>query len=348
MQEFDHAIADYSEELRLIDEAGANKASKIEPLINRGVMYMVKNDVDRAVADFSAAISIDRSSKFAFYDRGVAQGVKQNYDLAIADFTEAIRLDPHNAGFLVARADALRSRGRRDEAAADYKRALDENPGKEARQIAEAGLAQLAAASAKPAESPKPSPSASGPGPGATPAPPAAENPAANADAASCRNSSGDAAIAACNRAIASGRFTGRDLAQLFDKRGNERAGKPDWDGAIEDYSAAIKADPNDALAFSNRGYGWYQKKDYQRTLADENETIRLGGGNGAVFVLRGDAHRQLGHRDEAVADYYNGLNLHPDQAWTQTAQTGCRRSAPTRRLSMPTPAGADRRSAPR
>ncbi|NVN88279.1 MAG: tetratricopeptide repeat protein [Rhodopseudomonas sp.] len=322
-QDFDHAIADYDEGLRQIEQAGANKTSKSELLINRGVTQLVKKDFDRAIADLSAAIDIDPSAKFAFYNRGVAQSSKQNYDLAIADFTEAIKLDSHNAIFLLARADDLRSRGRRDEAAADYKRVLAENPGYIDRQIAEAGLAQLAADNAKPAETPKPSPSASGPSPGATPAPPAPENAAANADATSCRDSSGDAAIAACNRAIASGRSTGRELAQLFDRRGNERAGKQDWDGAIEDYSAAIKADPNDALAFSNRGYGWHQKKDYQRTLADENEAIRLGGGNGAIFVLRGEAHRQLGHRDEAVADYYNGLNLHPDQGWTQTAQAG-------------------------
>ena len=54
----------------------------------------------------------------------------------------------------------------------------------------------------------------------AGPKTPAIDPAAANADAASCQTSSGDAAIAACDRAIASGRFTGPDLALLFDRRG--------------------------------------------------------------------------------------------------------------------------------
>ena len=54
-------------------------------------------------------------------------------------------------------------------------------------------------------------------------------NPAAAApanDKQTCANVSGDAAIAACGRAIASRKFKGIDLAQLYYNRGVEYAAK--------------------------------------------------------------------------------------------------------------------------
>src|SRR5262245_6998580 len=54
-------------------------------------------------------------------------------------------------------------------------------------------------------------------------------SPAAGApanDKVTCANASGDAAIAACGRAIASRKFKGIDLAELYYNRGAEYAAK--------------------------------------------------------------------------------------------------------------------------
>jgi tetratricopeptide (TPR) repeat protein len=73
-------------------------------------------------------------------------------------------------------------------------------------------------------------------------------------DRTTCERASGDTALAACDRAIASGRYSGIELAKLHTNRGVERKRKGDLDGAIADYDAAIKLNPNDLFAFNNRG----------------------------------------------------------------------------------------------
>src|SRR5512140_2917773 len=63
-------------------------------------------------------------------------------------------------------------------------------------------------------------------------------------DAQACRQESGDAAISACNRAIASGRYQGRGLAELLDYRGFEYRRKRNYDRAMADYDEAIRVAP--------------------------------------------------------------------------------------------------------
>jgi tetratricopeptide (TPR) repeat protein len=65
-----------------------------------------------------------------------------------------------------------------------------------------------------------------------------------NEDNQACSKESGDVAIAACNRAINSRRFSGHALAIIYDNRGVEYYNKQDWDRAIADFSMTIKIDP--------------------------------------------------------------------------------------------------------
>ncbi|WP_027529212.1 tetratricopeptide repeat protein [Bradyrhizobium sp. WSM3983] len=73
-------------------------------------------------------------------------------------------------------------------------------------------------------------------------------------DADTCARQSGDAAIAACSRAIASGEFTGEELAKIYLNRGAEYKNKGDLDRAIADYSEAIRVDPKRVAVYINRG----------------------------------------------------------------------------------------------
>ena len=98
---------------------------------------------------------------------------------------------------------------------------------------------------------------------------------AAADDAATCHKASGAVAIAACDRAIASGQFTGIELAKLHTSRGVERKQAGDLDGAIADYDAAIKLNPKDFFAFNNRGNTWRDKGDLDRAIADFNAALQ-------------------------------------------------------------------------
>src|ERR1700761_9583648 len=60
--------------------------------------------------------------------------------------------------------------------------------------------------------------------------------PAAADDADTCTHGSGDDRIAACTRAINSGRWTGSGLAWAYLNRGKAYRDKADYDRAIQDY----------------------------------------------------------------------------------------------------------------
>ena len=60
---------------------------------------------------------------------------------------------------------------------------------------------------------------------------------AAADDSQTCWKESGDVAIAACSRAIKSGRFKGHALAVIYTNRGIEYSRKNDYDRAIADCS---------------------------------------------------------------------------------------------------------------
>src|SRR5437868_620968 len=65
--------------------------------------------------------------------------------------------------------------------------------------------------------------------------------PAAADDAESCQKESGDVAIAACSRAIASGQYKDRGLATLYYNRGTNYMYKGQHDRAIQDYDQTIR-----------------------------------------------------------------------------------------------------------
>src|SRR5262249_53448476 len=77
---------------------------------------------------------------------------------------------------------------------------------------------------------------------------------AAATDEQICAKESGDVAIAACTRAIASGMYKGERLAKIYDNRAAEYEAKGDHDRVIADCGQAIRADPRFAKTLARRG----------------------------------------------------------------------------------------------
>jgi tetratricopeptide (TPR) repeat protein len=115
-----------------------------------------------------------------------------------------------------------------------------------------------------------------------------AATPAAADDVDTCGKASGDEAIAACTRAINSGRYSGRQLAALFNNRCSEWNGKQERQGAIADCSQAIRLKPDHADAFYNRGNTYNAKGPYDRAIEDYNQAIRLNPNDACAFFNRG------------------------------------------------------------
>jgi tetratricopeptide (TPR) repeat protein len=63
-----------------------------------------------------------------------------------------------------------------------------------------------------------------------------------------------DVMIDACNTLIASGRWSGKDSAWLYNNIGKGYFFKADYQSALSNYDHALQLDPNDAYAYCGRG----------------------------------------------------------------------------------------------
>ena len=122
-EEFDSAIADYNEAIRL-NPGSAGVAHQ-----GRGRAWRGKKDYDKAMADCNEAIRLDPGHALAYYTRGVVWSDKKDYDKAIADYNEAIRLDPGYAHAYNGRGKTWSAKKDYDKAIADYNEAIRLYPG---------------------------------------------------------------------------------------------------------------------------------------------------------------------------------------------------------------------------
>jgi tetratricopeptide (TPR) repeat protein len=153
-------------------------------------------------------------------------------------------------------------------------------------------------------------------------------------DAAICADETGDVAIAACTRAIKSGRYSGHALATKYTNRGAEWNNKQDYDRAIADLDQALKLDKKYADAFYNRCVSYNGKENFDRATADCSAAIRLGA-DPSVLNATGSERLSLDHStsdyysargfsyhgkkdyDRAIADYDEAIRLYPDRPTT-------------------------------
>jgi lipoprotein NlpI len=119
--DFDHAIADYSEAIRLNPTNGFVYGI-------RAAVYFGKHDFERAIADASEAIRLDKANFFAYVTRGGAYFESGDLESAIADAGEVIRLEPKNAVVHAHRARLYAVRGDYDRAIADADQAIRLDP----------------------------------------------------------------------------------------------------------------------------------------------------------------------------------------------------------------------------
>ncbi len=119
-------------------------------------------------------------------------------------------------------------------------------------------------------------------------------------------------AIAACDRAIASGKYKGRDLADLFHTRGLKFGTMGQAERGTADFNAAIRADPTFAPAYAERGSDYLHAQKYDLAIRDFNEALRLDSSDTSTLFSRGLAYRSLGQRDRAIADFRRVYQLNP------------------------------------
>ena len=70
-----------------------------------------------------------------------------------------------------------------------------------------------------------------------------------------------------------------------------------DYQGAVDAFSHAIQQDSTYATALIRRGLAYYYRGEYDKAIADYNQTLKLK-------RYRGDAYRGLGDHQRAIEDY--------------------------------------------
>ncbi len=84
------------------------------------------------------------------------------------------------------------------------------------------------------------------------------------------------------------------------------------YDGAIQDYSAVLGLEPNDAEAYYNRGVNYGAKGDYGRAIGDYDAALRLKSDHAAALGNRGYAHFFHGDFTAAADDFRRAVAAKP------------------------------------
>jgi tetratricopeptide (TPR) repeat protein len=94
----------------------------------RGLLWLRLGEVERALADLDQAIRMSFSDPLIYRDRGMIWYQKGRYDRAIADFDRAIKLAPHFAHPYFLRGLAFQRKGDAIRAAMNFKEAISRDP----------------------------------------------------------------------------------------------------------------------------------------------------------------------------------------------------------------------------
>jgi tetratricopeptide (TPR) repeat protein len=257
----------------------------------RGYHRQVKNDQAGALLDYGEAIRLDPSLVAPRNNRGNIYRDQGDYDRAIADYTEALALNPKLSDPLASRGWIFQQKGDLDRAKQDFSRALALNPDPALRQKLEAALGGVEKF---------------------------------DPDYQACDSGSGAAAMAACDRAIGSGKFGGRSLAFLFNDRGYLRMVAGKLDEALIDLNNAVELDPSGPYQYWNRAEIYRFRGDLQRAAADYRKALELGPRKEDRQKIEAALNAVTAKRDPAVItdpSVFSGVSSGDIGASTSTGQ---------------------------
>jgi len=92
--------------------------------LSRGVAFLKTEQVDNAIKDFNAVVSMNNNNLRAHFYRGIAYMTKADFNNAIRDFDMTIELKPDHGAAFFAKGSAYVQLGDTSEAAWNFKTAL--------------------------------------------------------------------------------------------------------------------------------------------------------------------------------------------------------------------------------
>src|SRR5688572_9374502 len=121
-----------------------------------------------------------------------------------------------------------------------------------------------------------------------------------------------DGAIADYNRAIEINSRFARTPSDRTDKAYNLGS---DGSTAVSGFGRITVMDPFNASALYNRGLARYAKRDLEGAIADYTTAIKIDPRHATAHIRRGMALQARGDLDRAIADYNRAIALDPSSA---------------------------------
>ncbi|WP_052850603.1 ATP-binding protein [Streptomyces avicenniae] len=319
----------------LLDAPGLDATGRALTHTVRGDAYRFARDLGRALADHSAALTLDPglarawlgssatrlalgdySEAHADVERAMALGrddatvyarrghllvYLSRFEEALADLDRAVTLDPRDAWAVAERGQAHRCLGHYAEAVADHTRAVELDPGyawayaERSRSHRSLGDDTRALADLDRAIAIQPDYSW------------------AFGERSRVHSARGDhaAALADLDRAIRHE----PEYAWAFGERARVRTYLGHWASAYADYARAVELDPEYAWAHADRGRLATELGRYAAALADLDRALAIRPDYAWAFAQRGEIHRLRGDLGAALADLDRAVGLAPGHA---------------------------------
>ena len=142
-------------------------------------------------------------------------------------------------------------------------------------------------------------------------------------DVGTCRDKDKqfDAAVrlASCEKLIAAGQVTGKDLAFALGMRGYALLNKRDYTKAIAAYSAALDADPDGVSYLISRGSAYEDKGDDDLAMADYNLALQKRPTAALALNNRGTLYLRKGALQSALDDFNAAVKSNPNLYFAHT-----------------------------
>lgn len=122
-----------------------------------------------------------------------------------------------------------------------------------------------------------------------------------------------DHVIASCSKSINSKNRDKEARAMAYLSRGNMYRRKRQYDRALADYNESLRLYPNSAPTHTSRGNAWRGKHDLDRALTDHNEAIKLDPNYAEAYSNRGNVYSDKNDYDRAIANYDKAIVLKPN-----------------------------------
>jgi tetratricopeptide (TPR) repeat protein len=93
--------------------------------------------------------------------------------------------------------------------------------------------------------------------------------------------------------------------------------------GAIDDFTSAIQANPQDSTSYSTRSICYTNLGNKDAAFADINNAIKIDPKNSIFYLTRANMYLTLQQRDKAIADINTAIKLEPNNSYAYIFRSG-------------------------